>query len=80
MLEYLKFSAVHKLSMDHCTSCHLIIMATVRVMRAADTPTADAKAMTLRRPAGGKDKRGYLPDWKQAVKGGNGGWMRDNRR
>lgn len=26
-------------------------MATVRVMSPADTPTADAKAMTLRRPA-----------------------------
>ena len=29
---------------------HLIMMATVRVMSPADTPTADAKAMTLRRP------------------------------
>lgn len=29
---------------------HLIMMATVRVMRPADTPTADARAMTLRRP------------------------------
>ena len=29
-------------------------MATVRVMSPADTPTADAKAMTLRRPARGR--------------------------
>lgn len=29
---------------------HLIMIATVRVMRPADTPTADARAMTLRRP------------------------------
>lgn len=30
------------------------MMATVRVMSPADTPTADAKAMTLRRPASGR--------------------------
>lgn len=43
-------------SKQQYTSYHLIIMATVRVMSPADTPTADAKAMTLRRPGSGRIK------------------------
>lgn len=39
---------------DQITVHHLIIMVTVRAMSPADTPTADAKAMNLRRPASGR--------------------------
>lgn len=40
-----------KLCSCYCvTMRHLIMIATVRVMSPADTPTADARAMTLRRP------------------------------
>lgn len=42
---------------QQCTSCHLIITATVSVMSPAETPTAEAKAMTFKRPANGRITR-----------------------
>lgn len=51
-------------------------MATVRVMSPADTPTADARAMTLRRPAGGR--RTEVINMTRNKKKGEG--MKDNMR
>ena len=47
-------------------SCHLIMIATVRVMSPADTPTADARAMTFRRPAKQEVQKGFELERRRA--------------